>query len=369
MRLAVTALATTAATLAAAVPAHADVEVRGAGWGHGIGMSQYGAYGYALVEGRDHAWILGHYYTGTALERRSTGRIRVLLRRNRRPVLCGATALRAAGGRRVRLNDRHRYRFTALGAGRLTVKDLTTGRRRARVTAPARVSGGSTWCLPGGHDYRGSAQLVRAGRKVLVVNRVAVERYLRGVVPAEMPASWPAEALEAQADVARSYALRSLRPGEPFDVYPDTRSQMYVGVAGEAPAATAAVNATRGEVVTYAGQVAQTFFFSTSGGTTAANEEVWGGAPVPYLRSVDDPHDDLSPYHSWTVTFTDKQLRSRLADVTPGRFESIQVASRSPSGRAVTVTVTGRGGAATVSASQIEALLGLRSTWFSFRVT
>jgi stage II sporulation protein D len=366
MRLAVTALVT-AAALAAAAPAHADVEVSGAGWGHGIGMSQYGAYGYALLEGRDHGWILGHYYTGTALERRATGHIRVLLRRNRRPALCGASALRAAGGRRVRLNDAHSYRFTALGARRLTVRDLKTGRRRARVSAPVRVTGGATWCLRGGRAYRGSAQLLRAGRKVLVVNRVAVERYLRGVVPSEMPASWPAEALEAQADVARSYALRSLRPDEPFDVYADTRSQMYGGVAAEAPATTAAVEATRGELVTYAGEVAQTFFFSTSGGTTAANEEVWGGLPIAYLRSVDDPHDDLSPYHRWTVRFTARELRSRLSDVSPGRFRSIAVVARTPSGRAATVRVTGRGGSVDVPASQVQALLGLRSTWFSFR--
>jgi stage II sporulation protein D len=368
MRIAATALLAAAGLASAAVPARADVQVHGAGWGHGVGLSQYGAYGYALLEGRDHAWILGHYYPGTALARRAGGRIRVLLESARRPALCGTTALRAAGGRRVRLSGAHAYRFTALGAGRLTVRDLTSGRRRARVAAPVTVSGGSSWCLRGGGTYRGSARLVRAGRRILVVNRVALERYLLGVVPSEMPASWPAEALEAQADVARSYALRALRPGEPFDVYDDTRSQAYGGVGSEAPASTAAVRATSGEVVTYAGAVAQTFFFSTSGGRTAANEEVWGGAPIPYLRSVDDPHDDLSPYHSWSVTFTDRELRRRLAGVARGRWTGLRVASRTPSGRAATVEVTGRRGSAVVAASQIQALLGLRSTWFSFRI-
>ena len=357
-----------AAALLAAAPAHADVEVRGAGWGHGIGLSQYGAYGYALRDGRDHAWILGHFYPGTALERRAGGHIRVLVGSSRRPVLCGATALRAAGGRRVRLSGAHAYRITTLGTGRLTVRALTTRRRRARVTAPVRVSGGSSWCMRRGGTYRGSAQLSRSGRRILVVNRVSLERYLLGVVPSEMPAAWPAEALEAQADVARSYALRSLRPDAPYDVYDDTRSQVYGGIGSEAPASSAAVRATRGEVVTYAGEVAQTFFFSTSGGETAANEEVWGGVPVPYLRSVDDPHDDLSPYHRWTVTFTAKELRRRLAGVSPGRFEAIAVDARTPSGRAATVRVTGRGGGVVLPASQVQALLGLRSTWFSFKV-
>jgi stage II sporulation protein D len=356
-----------AATLLAAAPARADVEVRGAGWGHGVGLSQYGAYGYALLDGRDHAWILGHYYPGTGLERRADGRIDVLLHSARRPALCGATALRAAGGRRVRLSGAHAYRFTALGASRLTVRDLTSGRRRARVSAPVTVTGGASWCLRGGRAYRGSARLVRSGRRILVVNHVPLERYLLGVVPSEMPASWPAEALEAQADVARSYALRALRAGAAFDVYADTRSQVYGGIASESPASSAAVRATRGEVVTYGGEVAETFFFSTSGGETAGNDEVWGGPPIPYLRPVEDPHDDLSPYHRWTVTFTGRELRKRLADVSPGRFEGLRVADRTPSGRAATVEVTGRGGSAIVSASRIQALLGLRSTWFSFR--
>src|SRR5919206_4446562 len=100
MRILASSLVAAAALAAAAAPARADVEVRGAGWGHGVGLSQYGAYGYALLDGRDHAWILGHYYPGTALERRSGGHVRVLLRSSRRPALCGATVLRAAGGRR-----------------------------------------------------------------------------------------------------------------------------------------------------------------------------------------------------------------------------------------------------------------------------
>ena len=116
--------------------------------------------------------------------------------------------------------------------------------------------------------------------------------------------------------------------------------------------------------MTFAGQVAQTFFFSTSGGRTAANEEVWGGTPIAYLRSVDDPHDDLSPYHDWTARFTDAAARRKLRPLALGALQSMRVAVRTPSGRAATVEVTGKDATAAVPASRIQALLGLRSTWF-----
>jgi SpoIID/LytB domain protein len=360
--------------LAAAPAASATLRVDGRGWGHGIGLSQYGAYGYARDEGRGHAWILQHYYPGTTLARSGTGAVRVRLTSSRRPAFCGATRVRAASGRRVRLSDTHVYRFTRAG-GDYVVRDLTTRRKRARVGAPATVTGGASWCLRGRADngvrdgaYRGTAQLLRTGRRgVLVVDRVGIEDYLRGVVPAEMPASWPAEALQAQAVIARSYALRARNSGAPYDVFADTRSQVYGGVGSEVSAASAAVAATRSEIVTYGGQVAETYFFSTSGGRTAANEEIWGGAPVPYLRSVDDPYDRLSPYHRWTVRFSDRAAARRLADVAPGKLRALKVAARTASGRAAVVAVRGKRGTARVSAATIQSALGLRSTWFSFR--
>src|SRR4051812_20343993 len=179
--------------LAAAPAASATLRVDGRGWGHGIGLSQYGAYGYARDAGRGHAWILQHYYPGTTLARSGAGAVRVRLTSSRRPAFCGATRVRAASGRRVRLSDTHVYRFTRAG-GDYVVRGLTTRRKRARVAAPARVTGGASWCLRGRADngvrdgaYRGTAQLLRTGRRgVLVVDRVGIEDYLRGVVPAEM---------------------------------------------------------------------------------------------------------------------------------------------------------------------------------------
>jgi stage II sporulation protein D len=211
--------------------------------------------------------------------------------------------------------------------------------------------------------YRGRMVLSRDGGAVLVVNHVSLEHYLYGVVPAEMPASWAAEALKAQAVVARSYALTSRRPTEPYDVFADVRSQVYRGVFAEVDTTTAAVQATRARVVTVGGEVAQTFFFSTSGGRTAGNEEGFGGTPLSYLRSVDDPYDDLSPLHTWTSRLTRRDAERKLGDVLSGRLEGLAVLTRTPSGRAATVEVRGSEGSQTVSAATIRTALGLRSTW------
>jgi stage II sporulation protein D len=371
-------LAILTAALLALLPASAqaaDLVVDGHGWGHGVGMSQYGAYGYALREGRDARFILAHYYTGSSYGTAPSARMRVRMKRNRTQRISGATLVRAANGRRVTLSERRIYRFVPLAADRIRVVNASNGNTRARLVAPLRITGGANTTLRGAAEngarnglYRGAMVLSRDGRAILVVNSVGVEQYLYGVVPAEMPASWPAEALKAQAVVARSYALRSRRPGGPYDVFADVRSQVYRGVLAETDASNAAVRATRAGVVTAGGQIAQTFFFSTSGGRTATNEEAFGGTPIAYLRSVDDPHDDLSPYHDWTARFTRSDAARRLRSVTAGRFQGLAVATRTPSGRAATVTVRGSAGDRTVSAAIVRTALGLRSTWIA-RIT
>ena len=366
-----------AATLLLLVPATAaaaDVVIDGRGWGHGVGLSQYGAYGYALREGRDHRFILAHYYTGSDIGTAPATRMRVRLKAARAPKLSGATRA-ISGGRRVTLRDERGYRFQALNGDRVAVIDGTTGRTRARLRVPVTVTGGASTRLHGAAEnglsngfYRGRMVLSREGGRVLAVNHVSLEHYLYGVVPAEMPASWPAEALAAQAVCARSYALTSRSTGLPWDVFADVRSQVYRGVLAEIPASTAAVRATRGEVVTVGGEVAQTFFFSTSGGRTAANEEGFGGSPISYLRSVDDPYDNESPVHTWTARFTRREAQRKLGSLVTGRLQGLEVATRSPSGRAATVLVRGSGGDRTVSAASVRTALGLRSTWLE-RIT
>ncbi len=361
--------------LLALVPASAaadDVVVDGRGWGHGVGMSQYGAYGYALRESRDVQFILSHYYAGSSYGTAPGARMRVRLKKQRAPRISGARLARAATGRRVRLAEAHVYRFKALHSKRIRIINTFNGKTKARVKAPVTVTGGASTTLRGTAEnglangsYRSRLVLSRDGSGVLVVNNVGLEQYLYGVVPSEMPASWPAEALKAQAVVARSYALKSRRPTGAYDVFADVRSQVYRGVAAETSASNAAVRTTRARVVTVGGEIAQTFFFSTSGGRTATNEEAFGGSPISYLRSVDDPYDDLSPYHTWTARFTAAQARRKLKSVTLGRLQGLQVASRTGSDRAATVTVRGSGGDQTVSAATVRTLLGLRSTWIT----
>ena len=358
--------------LVPATASAADLVIEGRGWGHGVGLSQWGAYGFALREGRDHRSILGHYYTGSSLGTAPAVRMRVRLKSARAPKLSGATRARAANRRRIRLREDRSYRFEALSTDRIRVIDGSTGRTRARLLAPVNVTGGSSTTLHGAAEngvrsgaYRGRMVLSRDGSGVLAVNHVSLEHYLYGVVPAEMPADWAAEALKAQAVVARSYALTSRRPVAPYDVFADVRSQVYRGALGEADATTAAVRATRARVVTVGGQVAQTFFFSTSGGQTASNEEGFGGSPLSYLRSVDDPHDDLSPVHTWTARFSPREAERKLGSLLSGNLESLRVLSRTASGRAATVEVRGSGGNRVVSAAAVRTALGLRSTWIT----
>jgi stage II sporulation protein D len=365
--------AVTLAMLALVVPAaHADYRIVGHGFGHGVGLAQYGAMGYARNTSHTWRWIVRHYYPGTGRRTVAAGtRLRVRIKTTSAARVSGATLARGAQGRRLPLRSARTYRFVPWTADGVRAIDLASGRTLAYMHGPVRLSGSVPLRVLGLGDngvrdgrYRGDVVLAREAERVLVIDDVGIESYLFGVVPAEMPSSWPAEALRSQAVVARSYALTSLRPTQAFDVYSDTRSQAYRGVAGETARTTAAVRDTRGVVVTYAGAIARTLFASSSGGRTAAIEEVFGGPPVPYLVSVDDPYDTLSPYHDWTARLTDADAAKRLAAVVQGDLVDIAVGGTTPSGRAAIVRVTGTLGVTDIPATTARTRLGLRSTWF-----
>jgi stage II sporulation protein D len=362
------ALAIALALLAAAA-ARADVRIDGHGFGHGVGLAQYGAFGYAGQEGRDFGFILAHYYPGTTVGRVPRARLRVRLKES--PALRVTSAVLARGGQRTeRLRPTRTYRFAPWRADQLRLIDLSAHRTLAHLTAPARVTAGSTPLeLVGraengvtGGRYRGAMLMARTPTGVVAIEDVDLEQYLGGVVAAEMPPNWPAAALQAQAVAARSYALRSRRPGAPFDVFADTRSQGYAGVSGEQPTALSAVRATRGLAVLFGGSVAQTLFHSSSGGRTAAVEDVFDSPPLAYLTSVDDPYDTLSPFHDWSVALPEAEVAQKLG--VPTDFSDIGVATKTPSGRAATVRVTGPFGTRDFAASVVRTKLGLRSTWF-----
>ena len=200
------------------------------------------------------------------------------------------------------------------------------------------------------------------------VNSLPLDTYVQGVVPDESPPSWPIEALKAQAVAARTYAVATMKPAATFDLYPDTRSQVYGGVAAEEASTNQAVAATRGEVVTYNGQPVVTYFFSTSGGRTEDVENTpLGNEPRPWLKSVDDPYDDTSPRHRWgPIRMSLKQAGRKLGSYVKGSFRGIQVVRRGRSPRIVEADVIGTRGRTRVTGGQLRARFGLFDSWAFF---
>jgi stage II sporulation protein D len=365
------AVCTAALVAAASACASSVFVVEGRGWGHGIGMSQWGAYGFAR-----HGWsyprILRHYFPGTRLERVGEPTVRVLLGAGRARYTVGCAApMSVVDGRgrrhrlatgsyllgpRLRLPVGHRRVRVKHAAGRHKRFRIVTVRRA--LAPPLDFDCPRAPLVINGSAYHGRLVIHRWGGKLASVNVVALEQYLRGVVGGEMPHRWNMAALEAQAVAARSYALATLKPRGAYDLYDDTRSQVYGGLDYETSKTDIAVARTRGRVLTWRGRVATTFFFSTSGGRTAAIRDVWPAARnLPYLRSVADPYENGSPHRRWgPVALTPQQIAARLDVRAPSALSVV----RSPSGHVSTVGVAGR----RVPAWRFEARFRLKSTWF-----
>ncbi|HEY2632478.1 MAG TPA: SpoIID/LytB domain-containing protein [Solirubrobacteraceae bacterium] len=224
------------------------------------------------------------------------------------------------------------------------------------------------------HYYRGTAIGVAPEHtvvKVLMgskVKGIALETYVRGVVSAEVSSSWPMAALEAQAVASRTYALTAHAGGSRFDVYPDTRSQMYLGKAAETPSTNAAVAATTGQIVTYGGKPAITYFYADSGGHTESVQYGFpGSSPQPWLVGVADPYDN-GPLRKWSVSLSFSAARAKLNGLVKGSFKGIEVLKRGSSPRIVTADVLGSKGRTLVSGSELAARFGLYDTWAYFSV-
>jgi stage II sporulation protein D len=358
---------TLAACLLAAAPAAAAkgrFTIRGAGFGHGVGLSQYGAYGFAL-QGASYDEILRHYYTDTEVgttDPRQT--VRVLLQSTGTASFSGAVR---AGSRP--LSPTRTYRVRRHGGAQVDLLSAR-GRRIATFTAPLGVAGaGGVVNLGGSGSYRGVLEF-RPGTfsGVNAVNAVDLESYVAGVISRESPASWPLEALKAQAVAARGYAITTTKGGAGFDHYADTRSQVYGGVAAETPSTNQAVADTRGQVVTYDGEPVVTFFFSTSGGRTEDVENTsLGSEPLPWLKSVEDPYDNVSPKHRWgPIKLTRAQAAAKLAGLVQGRFKGVQVIRRGRSPRVVAADIIGSRGHTRVDGATLRARFGLNDTWAYF---
>jgi len=249
----------------------------------------------------------------------------------------------------------------ALGvySGNLTVKPDTA------TTA----SGTPAAVAVNNHPYRGDMEIMvdpqtKAGLNA--VNQVPLEQYLYGVVPSEMPASWPKEALMAQAVAARTYAVANLgrHSDRGFDLYSTTADQAYQGLADEASTSTQAVDATTGVVVTYEGQPINALFHSNSGGHTEDIKDVWG-FNLPYMKGVTD-YDQAAPRYHWIQDFTSAQVAAAVkhlgADV--GQVTELHPASTTPFGRVSQLQVVGTTGTTVVDGNKFRLALGLYSTLY-----
>jgi stage II sporulation protein D len=364
-------LARAAATLAAlaslaAFPPAANAAVswvvHGRGFGHGVGMSAYGAYGYAL-HGKSHEFILGHYFTGTTIGTISGPRVvRVLLDVSADDV--GFSAATSACG--VALDPARSYQ--AHRDGNTVVLRSSGGKRLASCGSKLRAAGKGRIGVAGLGTYRGALETVPTASdsgSLNVVNALAVDQYVKGVIPNESPPSWPAEELKAQAIASRSFALTAGVGGNGFDLYADTRSQVYKGLESEYSSSNAAANATRGEVVEYGGKIAETLFSACSGGHTESIVNVFGSS-LPYLVGVPDPYDYYCPLHKWTLRFSGPEISDKLSAYLDGRLKQVLIAKTGVSPRIIEAKLIGTGGVTSVSGEQLELALGGYDTWMSF---
>ena len=333
--------------------------IRGRGWGHGVGMGQWGAYGQAK-RGVPYKKILSHYYQGTKLVEAPTTSVRVLLADGRRTVSITSEApFRLMDGK----GEIHNLAPGSYSTGTGFKVALDPALPPQALPGPLTFLRGSQPLLLGTKPYRGNFQIQRVRGRLQVVNVVGIDPYIRGVVSEEVPEGWPLEVVKAQAVAARSYALAQAAGGS--ILYSDTRSQVYGGVDAESDVGDRAVAATSRQVLMFDGKVATTFFFSSSGGRTADVEDVFsGGTPIPYLVSVPDPDDKLSPHHRWGPVVLPAPKLAKLL----GAPAAIDLRTVPVSGRAKEIVVETRTGERRVTSSTFRRALDLRSTWVTIGV-
>ncbi len=225
--------------------------------------------------------------------------------------------------------------------------------------------------------YRGQIRIQKRAAGLLVINQIDLEQYLLGVVPAEMPPAWPMEALKAQAVISRTYALyrKQARAGQPYDLVASVLGQVYEGERAVHPRASQAVRETAGQILTYDGEPARTFFHSTSAGQTEDATEHWEfsrGEVVPYLTGVSCPLDQDSPYYQWERTVTFKTLEAALQRQghTMRSVSDLVPIQWSRGGRVLLLRIRHQSGETTIKADDLRKAIGFRelpSTRFTLR--
>ena len=352
---------------------NSTVTITTAGWGHGRGMSQYGAWG-AAKEGLAYDQILAFYYPGTNLETKLATSLRVWLTDDATTNVKPETGLRVKDAAGKTLTLPRGANYTQWRITRTSNKQALSYRNAKGVwkTYKTKLNVKKTWQFvnPTTHTvtvllpsetrvYRGSVSHVLSGNSAITVNNVSLEDYLKSVVPSEMPASWAPEALKAQTVAARSYALRyqaNLGASKNYDICDTTACQVYKGTSKEDPATNAAVAATAGKVLTYGNTIAWTEFSSSNGGFSTKGS-------YPYQVAKADPYD-ASMRRYWALPFTSETIQAKYPVI--GSFVSITVNSRDGNGlwggRATSVTIKGSAASVTVSGTSFKATMGLRET-------
>jgi stage II sporulation protein D len=372
-----------------------SISIIGHGFGHGRGMSQWGAYG-AATAGLSYAQILAFYYPGTTLSAQTDPSMRVLISADNDnttkvypasglAVCHGAnihtnlsTSSTIAAWRLLRLSGVLRLEYYRSGAwhvsGQTVGGSYATFTRSTSCTSLGAAT--MTLSLPNGatEGVRGGLRAQVYGSGLRTVGVMGMSSYLASVVPSEMPAGWATEALKAQSVAARSYAARvrevSGGPGQPWDICDTTACQVFHGTAAETATTTSAVVATADRVLTYGGAYAFTEFSASNGGWTTAGS-------VPYQVAKPDPYDGLvASYgaswpnpHTWTDTISVASLQSHYPSI--GTFVWLDVTSRDGhgdfGGRTQTVVVQGNQGHVTLTGSQFASVAGLKSIWWNVR--
>jgi stage II sporulation protein D len=366
------------------VPPGGEFTLHGRGFGHGHGMSQWGAFGAAEIKHLSGRQIVRFYYPHTRLASPShVRRIRIDLSAAQsfdtgslEVAPAKGLKLSYAGKTRVLRTSRHGHPITAwrlakVSSSVLRLRAFANGKWH-RIAQPGRSATFHTATsripvvLPGGvtRTYRGSIRAVLESGFVETVDTVGVTKYLLSVVPGEMPPSWSTAALRAQAIAARTYAEHAIAHPHAswFDIYGDTRDQAYGGVAGESAASTAAVKDTNGRILETSGgaPILAQFGAADGGWTTAGGES--------YLPAKQDPYDGLiaNSAHAWTTTVSAAALESLAPSI--GRLKDLEVTGRDGNGtwggRVTGIQLVGSTASATVDPTTFEFGLGLRSTWW-----
>jgi stage II sporulation protein D len=388
----------TGATVLTVLPAGADQSaaareavftVKGAGYGHGLGMSQYGAYG-AAKRGLTWKEILAFYYPGTHRAKQAAGAtIKVWITGD------SDNDLRVMPGSGLRLSDASghvsvlptgpeytAWRIARSGSGYALSYLKKSGSWARQKPALTR----STWSFSGTaktikvlvaggarREFRGSVSLVKRGRGGRVVNRLLMEDYVKGVVPAEMPTSWLSAAVRAQAVAARSYAARlqaSAPSSRGYDLCDTSACQVYRGYAStlrgrrtgyETKNGNAAVKATACITLKYRGAAALTQFASSNGGSSAKGD-------FPYLVAQVDPYDGVITSNAWTRKLTASGIAR--AWPTVGNVKQLHVSARNGvgrwGGRVTSIKIIGSKRTVTVKGTAFASRFGFRSSLFTF---